>query len=144
MGTRNVADLQLWWSHPNYTPQTLEPYQEPRQRPLSLRLPATSSAWIRASRTSMNSLIGSGVGQMFTVKEYLGVSQDRKRRRQVNVKPTSRKTPARSLRTSERRTRLSSSSTPSTPTLASWGNGVKRPLRLYVVFTPHSRTRGWR
>ena len=134
MGTRNVADLQLWWSHPNYVPGILG-----RIRNVAA-VPTVSAAGdtfrMDASYPDIDELtLGSGVGQMFTVKEYLGIGQDRKRRRQVNVKDVKEMSGSfvANFGTQDTPEQLFNAVNDD-PGLG--GNGVIRPVRLRVVFTP--------
>lgn len=133
MATRNVADVQLWWRHPNYTPHHLS---RVRNKTNSVTSTAIDDFFqMDASFDDIDELtIGSGVGQSFTVKEYLGVGQVRKRRRQVNVADVKELTGSfvcnfgSGLDTPEQ----FFSAMNADPGIG--GNGVKRPCALRVVF----------
>ena len=86
MGTRNTADLQLWWSHPLYTPRTVS-----RIRGKAAEVAAGGGSpgdifRMDAGFPDIDDLsIPSFIGQMFRTKEHMGVGQDRVRRSYVNV-----------------------------------------------------------
>lgn len=87
MPTRNVSDVQLWWSHPNYTP-----VQRDRVRNLAAVLaagdsiPAGSIFRMDSGYPDIDDLtLPSLVGETFRIKEHMGIGQDRVRRTDVNV-----------------------------------------------------------
>ncbi len=80
MAVVNVSDVELWWSHPNYTPS----------RKYAIRKDVAPSAGDRfrmdSSRPDIDEMtLSDGMTQVLSTKEYLGVGQSRKRRGYVNV-----------------------------------------------------------
>ncbi len=80
MAVVNVSDLELWWSHPNYTPSA-------RHAVVKTAAPTAGSLFrMDSSRSDIDEMtLSDGMTQVFSTKEYLGVGQERKRRAYVNV-----------------------------------------------------------
>ena len=87
MGSRNVSDLQLWWSHPIYVPPAPD-----RVRGKGIDFlydDATSEGDIIRMDSSFPDIddltLPSFIGQSFRTKEHMGIGQTRVRRSYVNV-----------------------------------------------------------
>ena len=88
MPTRNVSDLQLWWSHPNYTPTNRN---RVRNRLTELgsgaAVPPGSVFRMDSSYSEIDDLtLPSFIGEVFRIKEHMGIGQNRPRRTFVNVR----------------------------------------------------------
>lgn len=79
----NTADVELWWSHPNYTPPLA------RVRHKTAAITAASPGDIFRMDSSFPEIddltLGSLAGRMLGIKEHMGIGQVTKRRSFVNT-----------------------------------------------------------
>ena len=140
MPTRNVSDLQLWWSHPNYTPHFND-----RVRNLTTKLTAGGTAGASAGAVfQMDSsfpdiddfTLPSFIGEVFRIKEHMGIGQNRPRRTFVNVRDVKEASGTFTCN-------FGANDTPEQFFKAvrddpgADGDGQKRPLKLYGVINPN-------